>query len=164
MVKWCGLFLKFLEGKHAGRSTWIQLVCDLFACKPSTLGRRIIHWYTPDMVEEDQMDAESRKQLAEGEKVMSTLTVLRQDIQTGQRDIWDIAGLILQKPKSDAMATLVGFGPEDVSVVQDLWPEFLAYLRCAASHPLLAYLRCAASHPRPHCVCLHLAATPFEPS
>lgn len=50
MICWCEHFMRTLEGRHAGKSTWLQLVCDVFATSPANFGKKVVGWYTQDLL------------------------------------------------------------------------------------------------------------------
>ena len=118
-----------LEMKHAGRISWINIVSQIFMTTPSNLGRKVLGWYHRELTKkaklapEDDLDG-----LQDLMYKNDALYELRDEIIAGRKDVWDAVSMILQIPKTQAFAEVLGFGPEDDSIVLSLWPHFLIWM------------------------------------
>lgn len=127
MMRWCKLFMHHFEVKYSGTATLLQTVCDVFGSSKTSLARKVISWYN---CAESRLDDEAIGALsadAVEETPNSEILLMRNDLLEGNRDIWDIAAQLLQVPKANAMADLLGFHSEDEEMILQQWPSFLAY-------------------------------------
>jgi hypothetical protein len=127
MVRWCKLFIHHLEVKYSGTATMLQMICDIFDASKLTLARKVVAWYnSAESRLEDETIAALSSDAVQGTE-NSEIFLMRNDLLEGVRDIWDIAAQLLQVPKANAMADLLGFTPEDEEMISQHWPSFLAY-------------------------------------
>ena len=137
----CQQILCALEMKHAGRISWLHIVSEVLMTTPSNVGRKVLGWYCKDGIntndkESDKVKSAILDQIQLLNNKGDFLVELRDDIASGKRDLWDVVATILQTPKAQAFAAAIGFGPEDVDVVLQIWPEFLIWLQAKQTSAL----------------------------